>query len=100
MIIRDFTCLRVFSASHHIDKHGAVLVTLCKGQGGTAADRPKREWYNSWQITAKAANSDLILISVDGFEGAAMFEKYLSTGFRYIYMYMYTVSKLPHLCDI
>ena len=58
------------------------MVTLCKGQGGTGADNPQREWCNSWQVTAKAANSNMVLTSVRPFEGMALFDDYLSVGFR------------------
>jgi len=58
------------------------MVTLCKGQGGTGADNPKREWCNSWKITEQAAYSDLILTKVALFEGPTLFDDYTSVGFR------------------
>lgn len=70
------------SASKCLLEDGKILVTLCKGQGGTKADKPQREWCNSWQVTAKAANAGLMLNRVSLFEGPKLFEEYLSTGFR------------------
>ncbi|XP_067951687.1 uncharacterized protein [Watersipora subatra] len=84
------------SAVDHIRENGKILVTLCKGQGGTEADQPRREWCNSWQVTAKAANAGLLLISVDKFLGNVMFEAYLSTGFRSQNKRFHTEGSMVH----
>ncbi|KAM4727382.1 ferredoxin-fold anticodon-binding domain-containing protein 1 isoform 2-T2 [Anableps anableps] len=60
---------------------GEVHVSLCNGQGGTPADQPKREWHNSWQVSAMAAEAHLILSGVHHFESDNL-PSYKSTGYR------------------
>ncbi|XP_007556648.1 alpha-1,2-mannosyltransferase ALG9 isoform X2 [Poecilia formosa] len=60
---------------------GEVHVSLCNGQGGTPADQPKREWHNSWQVSAMAAEAHLILSAVRQFESDNL-PSYKSTGYR------------------
>jgi len=62
---------------------GDIRVTLCNGQGGTPADQPMREWQNSWQVVAMAAEADLILSSVRPFRAEEV-ESYMCTGYRYM----------------
>ncbi|CAL8268068.1 unnamed protein product [Merluccius merluccius] len=61
--------------------HGDVHVTLCNGQGGTPADRPMREWQNSWQVVAMATEADLVLGDVRPFGGGEV-GSYRCTGYR------------------
>lgn len=60
---------------------GEVHVSLCNGQGGTPADHPRREWHNSWQVAAMAAEANLILTDVQPFE-SEKYHSYKSTGYR------------------
>ncbi|KAK2879624.1 ferredoxin-fold anticodon-binding domain-containing protein 1 [Channa argus] len=60
---------------------GEVHVSLCNGQGGTPADQPKREWHNSWQVTAMAAEAHLILSDILPFE-SEKYQSYKCTGYR------------------
>ncbi|XP_041030083.1 ferredoxin-fold anticodon-binding domain-containing protein 1 [Carcharodon carcharias] len=60
---------------------GDVHVTLCRGQGGTAADQPTREWHNSWQVVAMAARAGFILSKVQPFDCTHHYG-YTSTGYR------------------
>ena len=62
------------------------MMTLCKGQGGTPADRPMRAWHDSWQVVSMAANSGLILTKIIPFK-ADEYRVYTSTGFRLITCY-------------
>ncbi|XP_036824088.1 ferredoxin-fold anticodon-binding domain-containing protein 1 isoform X2 [Oncorhynchus mykiss] len=64
-----------------LKEEGEVLVSLCNGQGGTPADRPMREWHNSWQVVAMAAEAGLILNEVRPFDGEKP-DSYQSTGYR------------------
>lgn len=57
-------------------------MTLCKGQGGTPADKPMRAWHDSWQVVSMAANAGLILVRADPFR-VEDYETYTSTGFRF-----------------
>ena len=66
-------------------KEGDVCVSLCRGQGGTAADAPMRQWSDSWQVVAMAAYSDLILSNTVPFV-AKDFPEYSCTGFRYVFI--------------
>ncbi|XP_072467232.1 ferredoxin-fold anticodon-binding domain-containing protein 1 [Notamacropus eugenii] len=60
---------------------GEVHVALCRGQGGTPADCPRREWHNSWQVVAMAAGGGLILSSIHPFSSDAV-PGYKCTGYR------------------
>ncbi|XP_041367872.1 ferredoxin-fold anticodon-binding domain-containing protein 1 homolog [Gigantopelta aegis] len=69
------------SAVQIMEPGGQILVTLCKGQGGTPADYPVRAWQDSWQVVSLAANSGLILTAVHPFM-EANYPEYNSVGFR------------------
>ncbi|KAF3840830.1 hypothetical protein F7725_006692 [Dissostichus mawsoni] len=64
-----------------LSEDGEVHVSLCNGQGGTPADHPKREWHNSWQVVAMAAEAHLILSHVHSFE-SDKYQRYKCTGYR------------------
>ncbi|XP_033955213.1 ferredoxin-fold anticodon-binding domain-containing protein 1 isoform X1 [Pseudochaenichthys georgianus] len=64
-----------------LSEDGEVHVSLCNGQGGTPADHPKREWHNSWQVVAMAAEAHLILSHVHSFE-SDKYQSYKCTGYR------------------
>ncbi|KAM8899202.1 ferredoxin-fold anticodon-binding domain-containing protein 1 [Spinachia spinachia] len=64
-----------------LSEDGEVHVSLCNGQGGTPADQPKREWHNSWQVAAMAAEAHLILKDVLPFE-KEKYQRYKCTGYR------------------
>ncbi|BFZ15873.1 hypothetical protein BsWGS_18913 [Bradybaena similaris] len=70
------------SCSHILSDDGQVMVTLCKGQGGTPADQPMRCWHDSWQVQAMAASAGFILSHVLPFE-ACQYPAYHSVGFRF-----------------
>ncbi|KAJ8267071.1 hypothetical protein GJAV_G00138010 [Gymnothorax javanicus] len=69
------SCLQVLTQS------GEVHVSLCNGQGGTPADKPIREWHNSWQVVAMAADAGLILSDVCPFD-QNKYQSYKCTGYR------------------
>lgn len=56
-------------------------VTLCNGQGGTPCDSPVREWHNSWQVVAMAAEAGLIQSEIRPFE-YDLHQGYQCTGYR------------------
>lgn len=72
-----FSC----SAVEVLEEGGEVYVSLCRGQGGTPADRPRRKWHDSWQVVAMAACADLVLQEVVPFVAHSLSD-YSSTGFR------------------
>ncbi|XP_019108654.2 ferredoxin-fold anticodon-binding domain-containing protein 1 [Larimichthys crocea] len=76
-LLRNFflSCVQVLA------EDGEVHVSLCNGQGGTQADHPKREWHNSWQVVAMAAEAHLILTDVRPFE-SEKYQSYKCTGYR------------------
>ncbi|XP_069578039.1 ferredoxin-fold anticodon-binding domain-containing protein 1 [Brachyistius frenatus] len=76
-LLRNFflSCIQVLA------EDGEVHVTLCNGQGGTPVDQPKREWHNSWQVAAMAAEAQLILSAVRPFE-SGKHRSYKCTGYR------------------
>ncbi|XP_044078238.1 ferredoxin-fold anticodon-binding domain-containing protein 1 [Siniperca chuatsi] len=76
-LLKNFflSCVQVLA------EDGEVHVSLCNGQGGTPADHPKREWHNSWQVTAMAAEAHLILTDVHPFE-SEKYQSYKCTGYR------------------
>ncbi|XP_008063779.1 ferredoxin-fold anticodon-binding domain-containing protein 1 [Carlito syrichta] len=69
------------SCADVLAKEGEVHVALCRGQGGTPADKPQREWHNSWQVVAMAALGGLILSDVHLFCCEAV-PGYKCTGYR------------------
>ncbi|XP_006890833.1 PREDICTED: ferredoxin-fold anticodon-binding domain-containing protein 1 [Elephantulus edwardii] len=75
---------------------GEVHVALCRGQGGTPADKPQREWHNSWQVVAMAALGGLILSDVHPFNCEAM-PGYKCTGYRSQDKTFHTNGSLNHI---
>ncbi|XP_060229711.1 ferredoxin-fold anticodon-binding domain-containing protein 1 isoform X2 [Meriones unguiculatus] len=69
------------SCADVLAKDGEVHVALCRGQGGTPADKPQREWHNSWQVVAMAALGGFILSDVHPFRCGAV-PGYKCTGYR------------------
>jgi GTP-binding protein len=69
------------SASEMVTMEGRILVTLCKGQGGTRVDRPVRRWDDTWQVVEMAGHGNLVLVSVEQFRND-IFPKYTSVGYR------------------
>ncbi|XP_051552090.1 ferredoxin-fold anticodon-binding domain-containing protein 1 isoform X2 [Myxocyprinus asiaticus] len=69
------------SAVAVLKDNGEVHVTLCNGQGGTPYDSPMREWHNSWQVVAMAAEAGLILSEIRPFD-CEMYQGYRCTGYR------------------
>ena len=82
------------SAVNFIAPRGRILVSLCRGQGGTLADIPKR-YDDTWKIVEMASYSRLILSSVlpfcvDDYPG------YVSTGLRSQLKSFMTAGGLTH----
>ncbi|XP_061449540.1 ferredoxin-fold anticodon-binding domain-containing protein 1 isoform X2 [Rhineura floridana] len=76
-LLAKFFC----SCAEVLAEKGEVHVALCRGQGGTPADQPVREWHNSWQVAAMAAEAGFILSDVHPFNiGDA--RGYKCTGYR------------------
>ncbi|XP_050012170.1 ferredoxin-fold anticodon-binding domain-containing protein 1 [Alexandromys fortis] len=69
------------SCADVLAKEGEIHVALCRGQGGTPADEPQREWHNSWQVVAMAALGGFILSDVYPFSCEAV-PGYKCTGYR------------------
>lgn len=76
-----FFVLFFSSAVAVLKDNGEVHVTLCNGQGGTPCDSPMREWHNSWQVVAMAAEAGLILSEIRPFD-CEMYQGYRCTGYR------------------
>ncbi|GFR70893.1 ferredoxin-fold anticodon-binding domain-containing protein 1-like [Elysia marginata] len=86
------------SCSQVLAPGGHVMVTLCKGQGGTPADRPQRSWHDSWQALAMAANAGFVLADIFHFE-ADSFPEYHSVGFRFQDKSFDTEGSLVHVFE-
>ncbi|KAG5843797.1 hypothetical protein ANANG_G00154720 [Anguilla anguilla] len=69
------SCVQVLTQS------GEVHVALCNGQGGTPVDKPIREWHNSWQAVAMAAEAGLILSDICPFD-RDKYQSYKCSGYR------------------
>ncbi|XP_075047094.1 ferredoxin-fold anticodon-binding domain-containing protein 1 [Mixophyes fleayi] len=78
---RDLLSNFFSSCADVLTQKGDIHVALCQGQGGTPADRPRREWHNSWQVVAMAAKAGLILSAVVPFD-PVQYYGYHSTGYR------------------
>lgn len=82
------------SAVNFITARGSILVSLCKGQGGTSADIPKR-YDDTWKVVEMASYSGLILTSVSPF-CVGDYPGYVSTGLRSQLKSFITDSGLTH----
>jgi len=85
-LLRQFFCScnnlnEVLHKNGNISDCLQVWVTLLNGQGGTDADNPKREWGNSWQVVAQAAEGGFVLKSCLPFQDDS-FPGYVRTGYR------------------
>ncbi|XP_047665028.1 ferredoxin-fold anticodon-binding domain-containing protein 1 [Tachysurus fulvidraco] len=69
------------SCAEVLKADGEVHVALCNGQGGTPFDNPIREWHNSWQAVAMAAEAGLILSEIRPFD-RHRYQGYKCTGYR------------------
>ncbi|KAH0623335.1 hypothetical protein JD844_031551, partial [Phrynosoma platyrhinos] len=69
------------SCAEVLAEKGEVHVALCRGQGGTPADQPMREWHNSWQVVAMAAEAGFILSDIHPFHIRDA-HGYTCTGYR------------------
>ncbi|XP_077161816.1 ferredoxin-fold anticodon-binding domain-containing protein 1 isoform X2 [Paroedura picta] len=69
------------SCAQVLAEKGEVHVALCRGQGGTPADQPRREWHNSWQVVAMAAEAGFILNDIHPFSPRDA-GGYKCTGYR------------------
>ncbi|XP_067655053.1 ferredoxin-fold anticodon-binding domain-containing protein 1 homolog isoform X2 [Haliotis asinina] len=87
------------SAVKVLSPDGQIMVTLCKGQGGTPADRPMRAWHDSWQVVSMAANASLILAQVVPFS-TEEFQEYNSVGFRSLDKGFHTEGALTHVFEV
>ncbi|OBS83079.1 hypothetical protein A6R68_22917, partial [Neotoma lepida] len=78
---RELLAKFFLSCADVLAKEGEIHVALCRGQGGTPADKPQREWHNSWQVVAMAALGGFILSDVYPFRYEAV-PGYKCTGYR------------------
>lgn len=76
--------------------NGQVLMTLCKGQGGTLVDSSERRWDDSWKVTEMAAHGNFILTKVEPFDWS-LFENYNVTGYRSLNKGFHTTGALIHI---
>ncbi len=60
---------------------GRVVVSLCRGQGGTPIDCQNRGFENSWKVVEMAAEAGLVLSEVEPFN-ITEFPNYIPTGYR------------------
>lgn len=82
------------SAVNFIAARGRILLSLCRGQGGTLADIPKR-YDDTWKVVEMAAYSGLILSSVSPF-CVSDYPGYVSTGLRSQLKSFITAGGLTH----
>ncbi|CAL1533716.1 unnamed protein product [Lymnaea stagnalis] len=87
-----------FSCSQILAENGQVMVTLCKGQGGTPADQPLRSWHDSWQVLAMATNAGFILTRAVPFNDS-LYPGYHSVGFRFQDKSFNTEGALTHIFE-
>ncbi len=60
---------------------GKVVMSLCRGQGGTPSDCQNRGFENSWKVVEMAAEAGLVLTKVEPFS-ITEFPNYTPTGYR------------------
>ncbi|CAN8010161.1 unnamed protein product [Ixodes pacificus] len=76
-LLRDFFA----SAGRLLGTGGRVVVTLCRGQGGTPAETPPKRFDDTWQVVHMAAHGGLLLRRVEPFR-ATDFPAYSPVGYR------------------
>ncbi|XP_028666101.1 ferredoxin-fold anticodon-binding domain-containing protein 1 [Erpetoichthys calabaricus] len=84
------------SCADVLTQDGEVHIALCNGQGGTPADQPMREWHNSWQVVAMAAEAGFILSKICPFDSSKC-DGYRSTGYRSQDKSFHTEAALNHI---
>lgn len=84
------------SASELVTLDGRILVSLCKGQGGTRVDKRTRRWDDTWQVVEMAAQGNLVLVSVEQFR-SDIFPNYTSVGYRGRDCAFHTDGALVHI---
>ena len=82
------------SAVNFITTRGRILVSLCRGQGGTLADIPKR-YDDTWKVVEMASYSGLILSNISPF-CVSDYPGYVSTGLRSQLKSFITAGGLSH----
>lgn len=92
---RDLVKNFFVSSAKMVKENGQILVTLCKGQGGTPMDNPKRRWDDSWKIVEMAAHGNLILTRIEPFLWQS-FQDYIVTGYRSLEKQFHTAGSLTH----
>lgn len=73
---------RFFSAGLLIAPEGQVVVTLCKGQGGTPSEAVPRRKDDTWKVVEMATYGGFVLRSVTPFD-ASQYPGYTPVGYRY-----------------
>lgn len=61
---------------------GAIIVTLCHGQGGTCFDKQPKQQADTWQIVEMAAHGDLVLSCVEPWSVDSPLSNYTCVGRR------------------
>lgn len=69
------------SAKHILDENGQVVVTLCKGQGGTPFEKVERLAANTWKVVETAHDVGFVLSQVYYFPHH-QFQQYHAVGYR------------------
>ena len=91
-LIQDF----FKSVATCVEPNGKVVVTLCRGQGGTPVDDCHRGLENTWKVVELAAEAGFILTRVFPFDSPAH-ELYSPTGYRGGDKAFRTDSSLSHI---
>ncbi|KAL5006977.1 hypothetical protein ScPMuIL_015783 [Solemya velum] len=86
------------SADQVLEKNGKIMVTLCKGQGGTPADKPIRKWQDTWQVVSVAADAGLILSEAIPFLEED-YPAYKCRGFRSQDKGFHTENAITHIFE-
>lgn len=62
---RDLLLEMFKSARRVVRDDGQMVVSLCRGQGGTELDEPYCTYEKSWQVAEMGAHGDFIIVSVE-----------------------------------
>ncbi|XP_049774302.1 uncharacterized protein LOC126162074 isoform X2 [Schistocerca cancellata] len=91
-LLRQFA----LSACHLLDTNGQLLISLCKGQGGTSAEKQIRRWDDTWKVVEMVADGNLVLTAVEPFDGDS-YPNYKSAGYRGTDKSFHTDGALVHI---
>jgi len=87
------------SARKLLDRNGQVIITLCKGQGGTPFEKVCRVAADTWKIVETAHEAGYVLSQVYHFPHH-LFKQYYQVGYRDLQKGFNTEDSVVHVMEL